>query len=63
LVFQQGYKDTRLGQGRENSKIFLNENNKILKLIEKDVRTYMYGTTKDKEKVLSEIVVAETKQK
>lgn len=54
------YKETRLGQGRENSKIFLKENNKILKSIEKDVRTYMYGSTKDKEKVLSEIVVAET---
>ncbi len=56
------YKDTRLGQGRENAKIFLAENNKILKSIDKDVRTFMYGSTKDKEKILKETVKEPAKE-
>jgi len=37
------YKDTKLGQGRENAKAYLTENSKLLKEIEKDIRTYANG--------------------
>lgn len=46
------YGETKLGQGRENSKLFLMENKKVLEAIEKDLKTLMYGTPKEKEKVV-----------
>lgn len=46
------YKETKLGQGRENSKNFLLENPKILKSIEKDVRTLVQGDPEKIEKIL-----------
>ncbi|MBD3330162.1 recombinase RecA [Candidatus Peregrinibacteria bacterium] len=46
------YKDTKLGQGRENAKMFLADkgNKKILEAIEKEVKAYAYGDTKAIEK-------------
>lgn len=35
------YKDLKLGQGRENVKSFLNQNEKVLKEIEKDVKAHV----------------------
>lgn len=35
------YKELKLGQGRENVKDFLNQNDKVLKELEKDVRTHI----------------------
>lgn len=49
------YKDIKLGQGRENVKSFLKENEKVLKDIEKDVKTLVYGTPKAKEKVIAKL--------
>ncbi|MFC1615744.1 recombinase RecA [Patescibacteria group bacterium] len=48
------YKDTKLGQGRENAKAFLTENQKILKAIEKDIRTLISGKPEDIEKLVNE---------
>lgn len=45
------YKETKLGQGRENAKNFLVENEKAKKAIEKDVKTLLYGTPKEVEKL------------
>lgn len=47
------YKDTKLGQGRENAKAFLMENEKVLKAMEKDVRTLVYGSPKEMEKIVA----------
>lgn len=48
------YKETKLGQGRENSKSFLKENPKVLKQIEKDVRGLLSGDPEQIEKILEE---------
>ena len=49
------YGETRLGQGRENSTTFLTENKKTLSQIEKDVRTLVYGTPAEVEKVVKKL--------
>lgn len=49
------YKDKKLGQGRENVKAFLMENEKLLKDIEKDVKALVFGSTAEKQKVLKAI--------
>lgn len=49
------YKDTKLGQGRENVKIFLSSNEKIMNAIEKDVKTLVYGSPKEVEKVVAKL--------
>ena len=49
------YGDTRLGQGKENVKHFLKENNEIREDIEKKVRAYLSGK--------EDSVVEETKEK
>ena len=51
------YKETKLGQGREKAKNFLKENPKIKKEIAKDVKTLVYGTPKEIEKVVSKLPV------
>jgi len=47
------YGETKLGQGRENAKNFLNENSKIMQAIEKDVKTMVSGDIKAMEKVIA----------
>lgn len=49
------YKETKLGQGRENAKMFLMENPKILKSIEKDVKTFVSGDVTAIEKVIDKL--------
>lgn len=49
------YKDTKLGQGRENAKMFLTENDKVLKAIEKDVKTYVSGDVAAIEKSMEKV--------
>jgi len=49
------YKDTKLGQGRENAKMFLLENDKILKSIEKDIRAYAGGDVSEIKKVIDKL--------
>ncbi len=49
------YKETKLGQGRENAKIFLMENEKACKAIEKDVKTLLYGDPKEVEKLVGKL--------
>lgn len=57
------YKDKKLGQGRENVKAFLLENDKMLKDIEKDVKALVFGTAAEKQKVVKELPTeAEIKQ-
>ncbi|MDA1060343.1 MAG: recombinase RecA [bacterium] len=51
------YGETKLGQGRENSKGFLIENEKVLKAMEKDVKTLLYGTPKEVEKIVKNLPV------
>jgi recombination protein RecA len=46
------YKDEKLGQGRENAKIYLNQNEKVFKAIEKDLKVLMSGDAKEISKVL-----------
>lgn len=46
------YGDTKLGQGRENCKAFLMENEKVLRLLEKDVKTLLFGSPKEAQKVM-----------
>ncbi|MFA6917458.1 MAG: recombinase RecA [Candidatus Gracilibacteria bacterium] len=46
------YKETKLGQGRENAKMFLLENDKVLKSIEKDVRAYASGNIAAIDKII-----------
>ena len=41
------YKGDKIGQGKENAKIFLKENKKIAEEIEKQVRLH-YGISKEK---------------
>ncbi len=49
------YKETKLGQGRESVKAFMQENAKITKEIEKDVKTLAFGSPKEIEKVVAEM--------
>lgn len=49
------YKETKLGQGRENAKIFLMGNKKLLEALEKDLKTLMSGSPKEMEKVVKEL--------
>lgn len=49
------YKETKLGQGRESVKSFMQENAKITKEIEKDVKTLAFGSPKEIEKVVAEM--------
>jgi recombination protein RecA len=51
------YKDTKLGQGRENSKIFLQNNPELFKSIEEDVKAFV---AKKREEMLSQGKVAAT---
>jgi len=51
------YKNTKLGQGRENAKNFLRENSKLLQEISKDVKTLVYGSPKEVEKVVAKLPV------
>ncbi len=46
------YGETKLGQGRENAKNFLRENAKVLKAVEKDVKTMISGDAKAIEKMM-----------
>lgn len=46
------YGETKLGQGRENAKNFLKENEKVLKAVEKDVKTMISGDAKAIEKMM-----------
>ncbi len=49
------YGDTKLGQGRENAKQFLQENDKVLAEIDKSVKTLVFGSEKEKEKLLKKL--------
>ncbi|MBT4917169.1 recombinase RecA [Candidatus Peregrinibacteria bacterium] len=49
------YGDTKLGQGRENSKNFLRENHKTLEKMAKDVKTIVYGTPAEVEKLAKKL--------
>jgi recombination protein RecA len=49
------YKDKKLGQGRESVKAFLMKNEKVLKDIEKDVKTLVFGKPEDKKKVVEKL--------
>lgn len=51
------YKDAKIGQGRENAKAFLRENEKIMKEVEKDVKTLIFGSPKEKEKLVAKLPV------
>ncbi|MDD3861638.1 MAG: recombinase RecA [Candidatus Gracilibacteria bacterium] len=51
------YKETKLGQGRENAKMFLLENNKILKSLEKDIKAYSSGNIEAIGKVIEKLPV------
>jgi len=56
------YGDTKLGQGRENAKNFLRENEKVIKSLEKDVKALVYGSPKDMEKVIGRIPVEDLEE-
>jgi len=49
------YADTKLGQGRENAKGFLSEHKEILKHVEKDVKTMVYGSPQEVEKLAKKL--------
>ncbi len=49
------YGETKLGQGRENAKAFLMENEKITKAMEKDVKTLVNGDPKEIEKLVKRL--------
>lgn len=49
------YKNTKLGQGRENCKNFLLENDKVLREMEKDVKAMAYGKPAEVEKVVEKL--------
>ncbi|MBI4235632.1 recombinase RecA [Candidatus Peregrinibacteria bacterium] len=49
------YGDTKLGQGRENCKLALSENKKLLDAITKDVKTLVYGSPKEKEETIKKM--------
>lgn len=53
------YGETKLGQGRENVKTFLLENDKVLKAMEKDVKALLFGGPKEAEKVLAKARIPE----
>lgn len=54
------YGETRLGQGRENAKGFLRENTKLAGEIEKDLKTLVFGSAKEVEKLTEKM--KETKE-
>ena len=49
------YGETKLGQGRENSKNFLRDNSKVLEKIAKDVKTIVYGSPAEVEKLAKKL--------
>lgn len=49
------YGDTKLGQGRENAKHFLRENEKVMRGVEKDVKALVYGSPKEMEKIVGKM--------
>jgi recombination protein RecA len=49
------YGDTKLGQGRENAKSFLRDNEKVMRGVEKDVKALVYGSPKEMEKVIEKM--------
>ena len=49
------YGETRLGQGRENAKQFLTDNEKVMKALEKDVKVMAQGDSKEVEKLVSKL--------
>lgn len=53
------YGDTKLGQGRENAKAFIHDNDKIRKSIEKDVMTFAKGDLKGVEKIIEKAPINE----
>ena len=57
------YGETKLGQGRENVKAFLMENDKIMKAIEKDVNTLVFGSAKDVVKLSEKLAGAKEEAK
>lgn len=50
------YNEVKLGQGRENAKNFLIENEKVRKAMEKDVKALVYGDLKAAEKVIEKTI-------
>ncbi len=46
------YGDNKLGQGRENCKAFLLENEKVLSSLEKDVKALLFGSPKEVENLI-----------
>ena len=56
------YGETKLGQGRENSKNFLKENEKVLKAIEKEVKIMAYGTPEEVAKLVKKSEKEEAKK-
>ncbi len=50
------YNETKLGQGRENAKVFLMENQKLKDQMDKEVRTLVYGTPEEKAKLIDKKV-------
>lgn len=49
------YKDLKLGQGRENVKVYLVKNPKTMSEIEKDVKALIYGSPKEIEKIVKKM--------
>lgn len=49
------YGETKLGQGRENAKLFLQENKKITEAIDKDLQTMVFGSPKDVAKLTEKL--------
>lgn len=49
------YGDTKLGQGRENCKLTLCENKKLMDAIIKDVKALVYGSPKEKEETIKKM--------
>lgn len=49
------YKDKKLGQGRESVKAFLMKNEKVLRDIEKDVKTLVFEKPEDKKEVVEKL--------
>lgn len=50
------YNETKLGQGRENAKGFLRENDKLKDKLAKEVRTLIYGSPEEKAKLIDKKV-------
>lgn len=49
------YKETKLGQGRENTKMFLKENKKVMEAVEKDIKALLSGDPKKMEAVVNKV--------